>query len=337
MSFWYNKSGIDSDVVISTRVRFARNLSKYPFPCRMQPNDAKNIIEEIKKSIFDETFYYINPDNLNRYELISMAEKHLISPDFLKSKNEKGLLLSKDESISIMINEEDHVRLQVMSEGFNLDDTFYKADELDTILDQKLNFAFDEKLGFLTQCPTNLGTGMRASLMLHLPALKKSGVIDKMSDNLLKLGLTIRGIYGEGSESKGDIYQLSNQISLGLSEKAAIKNLKDIANQIIIKERSARLELIKQIEIVDLIHRSLGILQNAYLLNINEFMELISNVRLGIETKEIQNISLCNIDSLILKVQKANLFKISKKDLNATDLEERRAEIVRKTLCKNIN
>ena len=339
MDKWYEKSGIDGDIVISTRIRLARNLSEFPFPCKLQKRSANNVISSVRDAILSSNtnlsaynFKYIDPQKLDKINLVSFVEKHLLSPGFLANNLEKGLILSEDESISIMINEEDHLRIQVMNEGLNLDKTYEIANTLDTLLDEKLLFAFDDKLGYLTQCPTNLGTGMRASLMLHLPGLKQSGAMDKIASNLLKLGLTIRGIYGEGSEPKGDIYQLSNQITLGLSEKTVINNLKDIAKQIISQERFIRSEMTKHIETIDVIHRSLGVLKNVRLISTNEFMKLISTVRLGISLGEINGISLDNVNSLIIKAQSAMLSKTAGQDLTAIEREQKRADLIRESL-----
>ena len=265
---------------------------------------------------------------------VSLVERHITSPNFVEETYGRGLFLSDDESVSIMINEEDHIRLQVIKPGLNFEDSYCIADKLDDTLDKKLSFAFDDNLGYLTQCPTNLGTGMRASVMLHLPALRESGVMEKISSNLSKLGLVLRGIYGEGTEPKADFYQLSNQVTLGLSEKASIKNLEDVTMQLISQERNARGEMIKHIEFIDLIHRSYGVLKNARLLSNNEFMKLISNVRLGAAAGEIKDLSLESIDSLIIKVQPAMLSLEEKKDLTANQREQLRAEIIRNVLNK---
>ncbi|MDQ5984034.1 MAG: Protein-arginine kinase [Eubacteriales bacterium SKADARSKE-1] len=339
MDKWYEKSGADGDVVISTRIRLARNLSEFPFPCKLQKKGADAVINLVKEAVLSSNsqlssnnFKYIDTQKLDKITLISLVEKHLLSPDFVSDKIEKSLILSENESISIMINEEDHVRLQVMSQGFDLEKTFEIADSLDSLLDEKLSFAFDDKLGYLTQCPTNLGTGMRASLMLHLPGLKQSGVMEKVSANLLKLGLTMRGIYGEGSEPQADMYQLSNQVTLGLSEKTTINNLKDIAKQIILQERTVRSEMAKHIETIDFIHRAIGVLKNARLISTNEFMKLISAVRLGVALGEIKGVSLDTINFLMIEAQPAMLSKFANKDLTAIEKEQKRADLIREIL-----
>ena len=216
-----------------------------------------------------------------------------------------------------------HVRLQVMREGLALDETYALADEIDTKLDQNLNFAFSEQLGYLTQCPTNLGTGMRASVMLHLPALRKCAMIEKISSSLIKLGLTIRGIYGEGSEPKGDIYQISNQVTLGISEKTALKNLNDITLQIIAQERNCREKLAKNIQVSDSIGRAVGILKSAKLLPNEEFMTLISKVRLGLAMGLLTGISYDILNEITIKAQPCTLMKDAPEELSALQRDQK--------------
>ena len=201
MNKWYIENGDQGDVVISTRVRLARNLEEYPFPCRL---------------------------TVTRSQAVSLAERHLVSPEFVSDRAGRGLLLTDDEAISIMLCEEDHIRLQVMMAGLALKEAYSVADKVDNIIGSKLNYAYDDRIGYLTQCPTNLGTAMRASVMLHLPALTRCGQIGKLAATVSKLGLVIRGAYGEGSSPRGDIYQLSNQITLGISEETALDNLQSI-------------------------------------------------------------------------------------------------------------
>ena len=343
MNKWYQKTGSQGDVVISTRIRFARNLNEFPFPCKLNSTKRAEVISLVKdslkelnknKKIKNLDLKFVELEKLSKAEKNSLVERHLVSPEFIKKSSEKGLILSQDESVSIMINEEDHIRLQVIRDGLNFEESYLIANLIDDILDKKLSFAFDENLGYLTQCPTNLGTGMRASVMLHLPALRESGKMSKIASSISKLGLAIRGIYGEGTDPKADLYQLSNQVTLGLSEQASIKNLEDIAMQLIMQERTSRSEMIKHIEIVDLIHRSYGVLANARLVSESEFMKLISNIRLGVSTGELKDIALELIDSLIIDVQPAMLEVREKKGLSATQREVLRADLIRKVLTK---
>ena len=194
---------MESNVVISTRVRLARNLKDFPFPCKLNAQGREKVIDKVKDAIKNsnspiaDDFSFIKMSELSPKQCVSLVEKRLVSPEFVSDPQGRALLLSKDESISIMINEEDHIRLQVITDGLSLEQAYDTADKLDTLLDENLEFAFSEKLGYLTQCPTNLGTGMRASVMLHLPALEKSKAINRIAGNLSKLGLTIRGAHGE--------------------------------------------------------------------------------------------------------------------------------------------
>ena len=284
MNKWYLEKGDQGDIVISTRIRLARNLYDFPFPAKLDIN-GKNKVNEIIKGILFENdrkdFSYIEMKDLSRIQAVSLAESHLISPEFASKKEGSALVLSSDESVSIMLCEEDHIRLQVMKSGLALEEAYDIADKLDRMIDGKIKYAFDERIGYLTQCPTNLGTAMRASVMLHLPALTKCGQMTKLANTVSKLGLTIRGANGEGSQPVGDMYQISNQITLGITEETAIANLKSIVLQLVSQERAAAAELVKKPVEEDKIFRALGILKNARLLNTSEFMELISVVRLG--------------------------------------------------------
>lgn len=341
MTKWFEKNGPDGDVVISTRIRFARNLKTLPFPCKLKQSDREKVNEQVIDAVLNgnmalsSRFKVIDIKAIPKYEAISLVEKHIISPQFASdNNNSRKLLLLDDNSVSIMINEEDHIRLQVMREGLNFDDAYDTADKLDTFLDEKLSFAFDDRLGYLTQCPTNLGTGMRASLQLHLPALEDSGAMDRISLSLSKLGLTLRGFYGEGTKPKGSMYQLSNQVTLGLSEKLAINNLRDIAMQLIKQERAARYSIAKEIEFLDVIGRSYGILLNCRTLSNEEFLKLISNVRLGVSINEIKDISFETINKLIIDVQPSTLMMREDGKLSTSQRRRLRAEIVRDTLSK---
>lgn len=330
---------MSNDVLISTRVRLARNLKDYPFPCRLSTQDKEKIIEKVKSAIensnspISKDFSFIRMSELTPQQGVSLVERRLVSPEFISESQGRALLLSKDESISIMINEEDHIRLQVINNGLSLEDTYDIADKLDTLLDENLDFAFDDKLGYLTQCPTNLGTGMRASVMLHLPALEKSRAIGRIAGNLSKLGLTIRGAHGEGTEPNGVLYQLSNQVTLGISEKAAIENLKNITMQLISQENQARTRLCSSIDIQDAISRSLGILKSALVISHDEALKLLSNVRLGIVSGQIKNVSTETVDKLMLSVEPATLSVNLNKNLSPHERDIERAKLIQSTLA----
>lgn len=286
MSNWFSDNENRNPIVLSTRIRLARNLSGLPFPYKMTPqmrNDLNAKIKDIIKnsdSPLLSTLKYINMADVPELKVKAMVERHIISPEFATSKN-TAIILSSDESISIMVGEEDHIRIQVILAGLQLEKAYKIADEIDRELHKSLNFAFDNDLGFLTECPTNLGTGLRASVMMHLPLLESTGRLGNLCENIGKIGFTVRGIYGEGSKSRASLYQISNQITLGISEENAIQNLSLIANQLIEKEKSIENEL-NQISLEDKIYRSLGVLQNCRVLESNEMMNLLSMINLGI-------------------------------------------------------
>ena len=286
MSSWYAVSAPGDDIVVSTRIRLARNLSGMPFPARMNADQRRELNARVKKAItesntpFAKTLKYIDMKNVPQTEIMAMVERHVISPEFAAGNEERAIILSDDESISIMIGEEDHIRIQVIMGGLQLEKAYDIAERLDTLLYDTLHFAFDKNLGFLTECPTNLGTGLRASVMLHLPVIESSGEISQLADSVGKIGFTVRGMYGEGSKPAASMYQVSNQITLGISEKNALDNLKIITQQLIDKERSERKNL-NRVKVEDTCFRALGILENARILSGEEMMNLLSRIKLG--------------------------------------------------------
>lgn len=335
---WYEKSGAEGDVAISSRIRLARNLNDYPFPHLLNLQQKNEVANKVKNSLENsnsyiaKTFKFINMSQLSSIEATSLAERHIISPQFARNRAGKYLLLTEDESVSIMINEEDHLRIQVLSDGLSLKSAFEVADKIDTLLDNALGFAFHGKLGYLTQCPTNLGTGLRASVMIHLPALQSSGVINRLEDNLSKIGLTLRGTFGEGTDPQVGMYQLSNQVTLGLSEETAIENLRSVTMQIIGSEREARLQLCKCIETKDYIMRCLGTLRYAVMINNKENLSLLSAVRMGVAEKIIDDITLDSINTLMVELQPSTLSKNAGEELTSQQRDKLRAELVKRYL-----
>lgn len=299
MSSWYNEN--NKDIVVSSRVRLARNLDSLPFPRSMSDEDRVKLKNLVKTAIndsntpFAKTLKFIDMNSVPTNERNAMVERHVISPEFAQSQKDRAIILSNDESISIMIGEEDHIRIQVVLPGLCLEKAYDLAEKLDTLLYDSLHFAFDNELGFLTECPTNLGTGLRASVMLHLPVCEAQNEIERLSTTVSKIGFCVRGIYGEGTKPQGSFYQISNQITLGLSEKNAIENLKIITNQIIEKETLLRNNLDK-IKVEDMCYRALGTLKNARILSSSEMVSLLSKIKLGIDMgiikEEINTISL---------------------------------------------
>lgn len=334
MSKWYIGAGEQSDIVVSTRIRLARNITEYPFPNKLNTKSRMELNNVIKEALESDNKYnlrFIEMRTLARFEAASMAERHIISPEFASDLDGRALMLSPEEDISIMLNEEDHIRLQVMKSGFALDEAYSVANKIDDVLGAKFNFAFDERIGFLTQCPTNLGTGMRASVMLHLPALTLSGQIHKLINTVSKLGLTFRGAFGEGTNAVGDMYQLSNQITLGISEEFAIKNLKAITLQLCAQERTAREEMLKDVSTEDRIFRAYGLLKWARLLSTKELMENLSFVRLGSVTGKI-NIPIETVNELMVSMQPATINARAGQKLPTQERDAIRASEVRNKL-----
>ena len=332
MSKWYIGEGDHNDIVISTRIRIARNLADYPFPVRLDNKSKIEVNEKIRDALDGkENLTYTELKTLTRSQIVSLAERHLISPEFASNSDARALLMSDNEDISIMLCEEDHIRIQVMKSGLALKEAYELADKIDTEINQSLKYAFDEKLGYLTQCPANLGTGMRASVMLHLPALTAKGQIGSLASTVSKLVLTIRGAYGEGMSAMGDLYQLSNQVSLGISEKSAIDNLKTITLQLAAQERAAREEASKSIETEDAVFRAYGILKSARILSTKEFMSLISKVRLGAVLGMIKT-DLKTINELMVSMQPATINAFVGKTLSLEERDVERAKIVRERL-----
>ena len=337
---WYEKSGNCGDVVCSTRVRLARNLKQFPFPAKATVPQREAVEQKVRdallsgNSILSKEFRFVPLENASEEEAVSLVERHIVSPEFISDRRGKAVLISDDESISIMINEEDHVRIQVLREGFSLKEAAETADRIDTLLSETLDFAYDPEFGYLTQCPTNLGTGMRASVMLHLPALTENGAMPRIASNLSKLGLTIRGTYGEGSKSVGGLYQLSNQITLGLSENEAIENLRSITVQLMEEERKARSQMAQDVAWQDKIDRAAGILKTARVLSSSECMELLSYVRFGISVGILQGVTTEELNGLMVNVQPGTLMAKAGKPLDQNQRDVLRATKVREVCAK---
>lgn len=331
MDKWYIESGDRGDVVLSTRVRLARNIDEYPFPCKLNAQGKKEVCEKVRDILLSQKswdFSFAQMKDFTKAQKISLAERNLISPGFA-GDSEGAIVLTDDEAIGIMLCEEDHIRLQVMMSGLALKEAYSVADKVDNILSSGLDYAFDSRLGYLTQCPTNLGTAMRASVMLHLPALTACGQMGRLASTVSKLGLVIRGAHGEGSSPKGEIYQLSNQITLGISEEEALDNLQSITLQLVAQERSAAKTLMENPQQEDKIWRALGILKNARMISCDEFMELSSLVRLGARENKI-DLDIKKLNELTYSVQPATMNAREGKDLTAQQRDILRADMVRK-------
>ncbi|ERI95048.1 ATP:guanido phosphotransferase, catalytic domain protein [Clostridiales bacterium oral taxon 876 str. F0540] len=336
------QAGDNNNIVLSSRIRLARNLREIPFPDKLSDEKGKDIVKNIEDAFYSSSYTEENYNSKYLWmneELTNRAyyEKHLISQKLLANSTKSAFILDKNEVVSIMLNEEDHIRLQCITSGFNLDEAYDLSNKLDNLLEEQLDFAFDEKLGYLTACPTNIGTGLRASVMLHLPALSMNNEMVRILNVVGQVGMTIRGLFGEGSKAEGDLYQISNQVTLGLSEEEIINNLKAVVAQIIDREQWSREQLMKSYkhEVEDKIYRSLGILRSAILLNSKECLNLVSNVRMGVEMGIIKDVDIQVLNSLLVETQPATLQLISNGKLSEKDRDFNRAKLVRKKLGGN--
>lgn len=335
---WYEMTGKDSDVVVSSRIRLARNINDYPFEGRLNTACAKEIIEKVKK-VFDEddSYKFIDFAALNETEKMSEMEKHKVSPEFVSKTTPRALIESDKNQVYIMVLEEDHIRIQAILSGLSLEEAYNRASDADDRLDAALNIAYDEKLGYLTHCPTNLGTGMRASVMMFLPAITYAGGIRTLQNQLGKIGLTIRGMSGEGSSGDGCLYQISNQVTLGTSEEEIISKIDKIAENLIAQERKLRQELLsdKSGRFNDRIMRSYGTMLYATLIDSKEMFRLYADVRLGASLKIIDCIKTEQLDEMLIRGMSATLMCENKEAKTPAQRDRARADLIRRVLNKN--
>lgn len=326
----------DKDIVITSRIRLARNLKNHKFPVRMSSDESNTIIsntnEAIKSSGLNFKLIYMN--DLSEVDKNVLIEKHLISPALAENKHGGAILLSEDNKISIMINEEDHLRIQIIGSGMCLNECWEVANKVDDVLEEYLDYAFDKELGYITSCPTNIGTGMRASVMLHLPALSITSQTDKLLYGVSQLGVAVRGVYGEGTKSIGYLYQISNQGTLGASEKTLIEKIEQIVWQIVDKEKRVREHMLKNNvdELEDEIYRAYGILTNARTIVADEAMKLLSYLKLGKEMDLIGKVKDKNLYELMIKIQPNSLISTINKDMTIKERDKKRAELIRNEL-----
>lgn len=337
---WYEQIVPDSDVVISSRVRLARNLTHYPFSQKISEEQSISLVNEVKGitptliEMDNRQFFTCNISTLSDIDKLAMVERHIVSPLLAEKEQTTGVILSEDETISIMINEEDHIRIQAISGGFNLENAYQEADFIDDVAYEKLQFAYDEKYGYLTACPTNVGTGMRASCMVFLPALSSARLMQKLIEEVGKYGVTIRGIYGEGTKSLGNIYQISNQKTLGTSESEIIENLKRIVSQVVKQERRRREYMlsVNANEIEDQVYRSYGVLKYARQISSDDAMTLLSQIKLGADCGLINFNKEFNIHKLMMGVQPGCLQWTLGKNVGSVSRDQSRADYIRKEL-----
>jgi protein arginine kinase len=340
ISTWMSKEGPDSDIVLSSRIRLARNFEDYKFPTLFSPEEAKEIVLKMEDIINTSGFNkfgsmeLLKIDELQPLQKRVLVEKHLISPHLAEESPFGACLLTENEEVSIMINEEDHIRIQCLFPGLQLSEALYAANEIDDWLESNIQYAFAEKHGYLTSCPTNVGTGLRASVMMHIPGLILTQQINRIIPAINQLGLVVRGIYGEGSEALGNLFQISNQITLGKSENDIVEDLKSVVNQLISQERSAREALRKtsNIQLEDRVFRSYGILANSRIIETKEAARCLSDVRLGIDMGYIKNISKNILNELMILTQPGFLQLYAGGPLRANERDMRRATLIRERL-----
>ena len=340
---WLRATGPESDVVISSRLRLARNLATYPFLNRLASAQRDAIIQEVKEAIQKSNFlknaYFISSTELPELDRQFLLERHLVSRELFLEEGKSAVAITPDEMVSLMVIEEDHLRLQVFQSGLNLVEAWRIADEIDSELEKDLDYAFDGTLGYLTACPTNVGTGIRASCMLHLPSLVLTKQVHKVLQALSKLNLAVRGLYGEGTQASGNFFQFSNQITLGQPEDEIISNLEGVIRQVITHEREAReyLKKKRKAKMEDQIWRALAALKAARMMSSSEALQLLSLVQVGIDVGVLEGqVTHTDLNQLFLLIQPAHLQKLNGKELSTTERDARRAARIREYFSKVI-
>lgn len=334
---WMIPHGEHSDIVMSTRIRLARNLREFRFPISFSDEQAEEVGRIVSKALLstgEKGYSYTRMKELSSLERQVLVEKHLISPQLAEAELFGAVLLSEDETISIMVNEEDHLRIQCIYPGLQLESAYQKANETDRALEKKLPYAFDEEFGYLTSCPSNTGTGMRASVMLHLPALTMTRQINRIIPAVSRLGMVVRGSYGEGSEAPGNVYQVSNQLTLGKSEKEILAELANIVSRLIAHERRSRELLLEKsrIALENRVFRSLGTISYARLLPSAEAARCLSDVRLGIDLELIEDVEMTILNELMIFMQSGFLQHYEGEELTSEELDISRAKLFRERL-----
>ncbi len=337
---WLRGSGPESDIVISSRIRLARNLAEFPFIRRCTEHDRSTIERLLREKLSDVDnligLLYLNVEGLASLDRQFLVERQLISRELAESDGARSVAIDANEQCSLMVNEEDHLRIQLMKSGLDLKVAWKQINQIDDQIEARVNYAFHGKLGYLTACPTNVGTGMRVSVMLHLPALVITRQIEKVFRSLQKISLAVRGLYGEGSQAMGDFYQISNQITLGRTEEELIEQVGDVVPVLIDYERRARDYLIResQNDLRDRVSRAYGILCNAQTISSEETMHLLSSVRMGINLGLIEDVEIPTVNQLFIHTQPAHLQKIRGTELGTADRNVERAVYLQRHLRK---
>lgn len=335
---WLKGTGPSSNIVMSSRTRLARNLDRVPFSNWANRKQLEEILGMVRDAAASSNFLknamFFRLKDMDEVDRLFLVERHLMSPEHAREVEYKALIVDPNEIVSIMVNEEDHLRIQVMQSGLNLRECWRIIDEIDTELSKKSPFAYSAKWGYLTACPTNAGTGLRGSVMVHLPALVFAGQINRVLQAIAKLGLNVRGLYGEGTEAVGNVFQVSNQVSMGISEEDIIDNIERMTNQIIAREEAARkMILLKNKEaLIDRASRAYGTLKNAHIITSNETVALLSAIRLGVDLGIVKNLDRRGVNELFILTQPAHLQKLEGKVLGPNDRDIKRADLIREKL-----
>ncbi len=337
---WLRGSGPESDIVISSRIRLARNLADFPFIRRCTEQDRANIertlVEKLESVSELRDALYLNVARLKSVDRQFLVERQLISREHADAQGARSVAIDAHEEFSVMVNEEDHLRIQLMKSGLDLEAAWDQINRIDDIIESQVTYAFHEQLGYLTACPTNVGTGMRVSVMLHLPALVITRQIDKVFRSLQKISLAVRGLYGEGSQAMGDFYQISNQVTLGRTEANLIQQVKEMVPLLIAYERRAREFLMRESpkDLHDRVSRAYGILCTAQTISSEETMHLLSSVRMGVNLGLIENLEIFTLNQLFIQTQPAHLQKIRGAELDTADRNIERATYLQQHLRK---
>ncbi len=335
---WLRGGGPMHDVVISTRIRLARNVADMPFLSRCSEQQQQELELRLRKDILDAQIagemLYVDVAGVDEMDSKLLVERHLISRQQAEATHPRGVAVSKDETVAIMVNEEDHLRIQVLRSGLELGEAFEQINRIDDLVEDRVDYAFDSKYGYLTACPTNVGTGMRVSVMLHLPALKMTGEIEKAFRAARDMRLMIRGLYGEGTEATGDFFQVSNQTTLGKSEEQFLEEFRSLVPRFIEYERHARQSLMRRraVAVEDKVVRAGALLRAAKLISSEETMYLLSLVRLGAHLDIAVGVDVEALNELFLATQPAHLQRILGRKLSGAQRGEARAEFIRQRL-----
>ncbi len=338
VSEWLRGTGPESDIVVSTRIRLARNLAQFPFASKASDDVKAQIVGQMQGVLTElpiaKPLSWVDVEALNDVDRQFLVERQLISRELADSAWPRGVAVAQTEDIAIMVNEEDHLRLQVLRSGLAFDDCWEEMNAIDDAIEERVTYAFDDMFGYLTACPTNAGTGIRVSVMMHLPALVQTREVSKVFNALQKINVAVRGLYGEGSQALGDFYQISNQFTLGMSETQIIDKVREVIPMILKYERKARAEMLeaKRADLHDYISRCYGTLCSAQKLSSEETMQLLSSVRLGVNLGLINSVRLQTLNQLFIQIQRAHLQKLKHVELSKSERDATRAALIRQRL-----